>query len=51
MVTKMTVPYSIKRALNYNGQKVQQDQAECLYANEFLKEADQMTFYEKLEFF
>lgn len=51
MVAKMTVPYSIKRALNYNEQKVQRDQAECLYANEFLKEADQMTFYEKLEFF
>lgn len=51
MVTKMTVPKSIKRALNYNEQKVQQGQAECLYANEFLKEADQMTFYEKLEHF
>lgn len=51
MVTKMTVPKSIKRALNYNEQKVQRGQAECLYANEFLKEADQMTFYEKLEHF
>lgn len=51
MVTKMTVPKSIKRALNYNEQKVQRDQAECLYANDFLKEADKMTFYEKLDHF
>lgn len=47
----MTVPHSIKRALNYNEQKVNRDQAECLYANEFLKEPDKMTFYEKLEHF
>lgn len=51
MVAKVTVPHSIKRALNYNEQKAQKGQAECLYANGFLKEAGNLNFYEKLERF
>ncbi len=51
MVTVVTVPHTIKKALNYNEQKVQREQAECLYAHDFLKEADNLNFYEKLERF
>lgn len=51
MVAKITVPLSIKRALNYNEQKVQQGVAVCIYAHNFLKEAEQLNFYEKLHRF
>lgn len=51
MVAKITVPGSIKRALNYNEQKVQQGKALCIYAHHFLKEAAQLNFYEKLQRF
>ena len=48
MVAKITVPITINRALNYNEQKVQKGMAKCIYANGFLKEAEQLNFYEKL---
>lgn len=48
MVAKITVPNSIRRALNYNEQKVKEGKAECIYAHHFLKEAGQMNFHEKL---
>jgi len=51
MVAKITVPLTIKRALNYNEQKVQKGMAECIYAKGFLKEAGQLNFYEKLNHF
>ena len=51
MVAKITVPITIKRALNYNEQKVQKGMAECIYARGFLKEAEQLNFYEKLNHF
>lgn len=51
MVTKITVPQSVRRALNYNEQKVKERKAECLHAANFLKDADQMNFHEKLERF
>jgi hypothetical protein len=51
MVAKVTVPGSIKRALNYNEQKMQKGKAECLYAHNYLKEAKYLNFYEKLERF
>jgi hypothetical protein len=51
MVAKITVPITIKRALNYNEQKVQKGMAECIYAKGFLKEAGQLNFYEKLNHF
>lgn len=51
MVAKITCPQSISRALNYNEQKVQQGKAECLHAGNFLKEAPELNFYEKLHRF
>ncbi len=48
MVAKITVPNSIRRALNYNDQKVKEGKAECIYAHNFLKEHEQLKFYEKL---
>ena len=51
MVAKIITPLSIKRALNYNEQKVLQGKATCLQAVNFLKEAQSMNFYQKLERF
>ena len=51
MVAKITVPISIQRALNYNEQKMREGKAECIYAHNFLKEAEQLNFYEKLKRF
>ncbi|MBS1735169.1 MAG: relaxase/mobilization nuclease domain-containing protein [Bacteroidetes bacterium] len=51
MVAKITVPNSIKRAFNYNEQKMKEGKAVCMYAHNFLKEADQLNFYEKLSRF
>jgi Relaxase/Mobilisation nuclease domain len=51
MVAKITVPNSIKRVLNYNEQKMKEGVAECIYAHNFLKEAEQLNFHEKLNRF
>ncbi len=51
MVAKITVPNSIKRALNYNEQKVKEGKAECIHAHNFLKEHEHLNFYEKLHRF
>lgn len=51
MVAKMTFPKRIEAALNYNENKVSQGKAECLYAGNFLKEANAMNFHNKLEGF
>ena len=51
MVAKITVPQNVRRAVNYNEQKVKEGKAECLYAANFLKDAGQMNFHEKLERF
>src|SRR5688500_3051205 len=51
MVAKITVPNSIKKALNYNEQKMKEGKAECIYAHHFLKEASHLNFYEKLNRF
>lgn len=51
MVARVTIPQSISRALNYNEKKVQEEKAECIYAHNFLKEADCLNFYEKLQRF
>lgn len=48
MVAKITVPGSIKRALNYNERKIKQGKAECLLASGFLKEEGELNFSEKL---
>jgi len=41
----------MSRALNYNEKKMQQGKAECIHAGNYLKDADQMTFYQKMERF
>ena len=51
MVAKITVPNSIKRALNYNEQKLKEGKAQCIHAYNFLKEAEQLNFFEKLHRF
>jgi type IV secretory pathway VirD2 relaxase len=51
MVVRITTPSSISRALNYNEQKVKSGKAECLCAGNFLKQANELNFYQKLERF
>jgi Relaxase/Mobilisation nuclease domain. len=51
MVARITVSVSIKRALNYNEQKMRQGKAKCIFAHNFLKEAEHLNFYEKLQRF
>src|SRR3954471_15282864 len=48
MVAKITTPHQIKDALNYNESKVQQGEAECLLAANYLQDAKTMNFYQKL---
>ena len=51
MVAKITIPKSIEAALNYNEKKVQKGNAVCLNAANYLKDARQMNFYQKLSGF
>ncbi len=51
MVAKITIPKSIEAALNYNEKKVQKGTAQCLYAANFLKDAKNMNFNQKLNGF
>ena len=51
MVARITTPHSIRRALNYNEQKVRKGQAEFLYAANYLKDSEQLNFYDKLQRF
>jgi hypothetical protein len=51
MVARITTPNSIQHALNYNEQKIKKGQAELLYAANYLKDADQLNFYDKLRRF
>jgi hypothetical protein len=51
MVAKITMPKSIEAALNYNEKKVQKGAAECLCATNYLSEAKNMNFYQKLNGF
>lgn len=44
MVAKITMPQSIIRALNYNEKKVNKGQAQFIYAGNFLKDTEQLTF-------
>lgn len=48
MVARINTGKSIRKALNYNEHKVKEGNAEILWAYGFLKDADQMNFYEKL---
>ncbi len=51
MVAKITIPKSIEAALNYNEKKVQKGNAVCLHAANYLNEAKEMNFYQKLNGF
>ncbi|HUC80950.1 MAG TPA: relaxase/mobilization nuclease domain-containing protein [Flavisolibacter sp.] len=51
MVAKITTPNSISKALNYNEKKVQKGVAQCIHAGNFLKNAKELNFYEKLHHF
>jgi hypothetical protein len=51
MVARINSSKSIVRALNYNEQKVRKGRAECLAAQGFLKEVNQLGFYDKLHHF
>ena len=42
------MPKSIEAALNYNEKKVQKGYAVCLQAAHYLKEANELNFYQKL---
>lgn len=51
MVAKITIPKSIEAALNYNEKKVQKGAAKCLYAGNYLNDANKMNFHQKLDGF
>jgi hypothetical protein len=51
MVARINTGKSIRKALNYNEKKVQNKEAECLHASNFLKDSSRMNFYEKLKTF
>ncbi|MDQ3843229.1 MAG: relaxase/mobilization nuclease domain-containing protein, partial [Bacteroidota bacterium] len=51
MVARITFPKRMETALNYNEAKVQQGKAVCLQACNYLREAHEMNFYQKLEGF
>lgn len=51
MVARINTGKSIRKALSYNEKKVQEGQAEILSAHLFLKDADQLNFYEKMATF
>lgn len=49
MVVRITSPHSLQRALNYNEQKCQQEKAVCIFAGNYLLDAKQMNFHQKIE--
>lgn len=49
MVVRITSPHSLQRALNYNEQKCQQEKATCIFAGNYLLNANQMNFNQKME--
>ncbi len=51
MVAKITTPKSIGAALNYNEKKVQRGNALCLHAANYLHDAREMNFYQKINRF
>ena len=48
MVARITTPGSIRQALNYNEQKVKNEQAVLLHAEGFLKDTVQLNYTDKL---
>jgi hypothetical protein len=51
MVAKIKLPKSINRVIYYNEHKVREGVAKCLYARNFLKDAEQLSLREKKEWF
>ena len=51
MVARINTSKSISKALNYNEQKVQSGKAELLIASSFIKDTDQLNFYDKIVHF
>ena len=51
MVARINTSKSISKALNYNEQKVQLGKAELLIASGFIKDSDQLNFYDKITHF
>lgn len=51
MVAKITTPHSIHAALNYNENKVNKGKATCLHAANYLRDPNDMNFYQKLQGF
>ena len=51
MVAKITISKRVEVALNYNEKKVQKNNAVCLYASNYLNDAKNMNFYQKLNGF
>lgn len=49
MVARITSPHSLQRALNYNEQKCLKGKAVCIFAGNYLLEANQMNFHQKME--
>ncbi len=48
MVAKINTSKRLLTALNYNEKKAAQGKATCMYAGNYLQQADQMNFYQKL---
>lgn len=51
MVAKIIISKNIRKALNYNEQKVQKKKAECIHAGNFLQDKTELNFYQKLQRF
>ncbi len=51
MVARINTSKSISKALNYNEDKLRKEKAEILFASGFLKDADKLNFYDKINHF
>jgi|GEM_PF-3593860 len=51
MVARINTSKSILKALNYNEQKVKNGKAECICASGFIKDNNELNFYNKLNHF
>ena len=51
MVARINTSKSILKALNYNEQKVKNGKAECIHASGFIKDNNELNFYDKLSHF
>lgn len=51
MVARINTSKSILKALNYNEQKVKNGKAECIHASGFIKDKNELNFYNKRHHF